>query len=258
MELWPAIDISKGRCVRLFQGDFGRETVYGDPVEVAARYLAEGASRLHVVDLDGALTGVAGNRDTVVAIARKTGLIVQAGGGVGDEQAASALLDSGIARVVVGTAAVMGAGEVLAGLAARWPGRVVAGLDYRSSRSESGSQRREVAVRGWAEASGVTLEEALERLEGLELAGVVVTDIGRDGTGSGPAISTYAELLGQSSLPLVASGGVASAGDIARLARLESGGRKVAGVIVGKALLSGAITMDEARRAAQLGSTGSA
>ncbi len=249
MELWPAIDITQGRCVRLRQGDFARQTEYGDPLEVATRYLEAGAKRLHVVDLDAARSGEAANRETIVRIARRTGLPVQAGGGVRSLEAAAALLEGGVARVVLGTAA-LSEETLLEAMLGRWPGRVVIGLDYRSARSGDGPVRRELAVRGWQEASGTLLEEALERLEGRRLAGVVVTDIARDGTGAGPDLAEYADLLGRCGQPLIASGGVSSAGDIARLARLEQAGRRIAGVVVGRALLSGSLTVAEAERAA--------
>lgn len=249
MELWPAIDITQGRCVRLRQGDFARQTEYGDPLEVATRYLEAGAKRLHVVDLDAARSGEAANRETIVRIARRTGLPVQAGGGVRSLEAAAALLEGGVARVVLGTAA-LSEETLLEAMLGRWPGRVVIGLDYRSSRPGDGPVRRELAVRGWQEASGTLLEEALERLEGRRLAGVVVTDIARDGTGAGPDLAEYADLLGRCGQPLIASGGISSAGDIARLARLEQAGRRIAGVVVGRALLSGSLTVAEAERAA--------
>ena len=248
MQLWPAIDIRGGRCVRLRQGDYASETEYGDPLEVASRYLEVGAKRLHVVDLDAARSGEAANAGTVVRIARRTGLPVQAGGGVRSLEAAAALLEGGVARVVVGTAALSEEG-LLEAMLLRWPGRVVVGLDYRSARSAEGVVRREVAVRGWQEASGILLEEALERLAGRELAGIVVTDIARDGTGAGPDLAEYADVLGRSDRPLIASGGVSSAGDIARLARLEAAGRRLAGVVVGKALLAGSLTVAEAEQA---------
>ncbi|HLI43237.1 MAG TPA: HisA/HisF-related TIM barrel protein [Acidimicrobiales bacterium] len=249
MDLWPAIDIREGRCVRLRRGDFDDETRYGDPLEVAARYLDEGATRLHVVDLDAARAGEAANRDLVLRIARRTGLFVQAGGGVRSVAAAAALLDGGVARVVVGTAAVSGDGDLLTELLERWPGRVVVGLDYRTEHLSGALLRRELAVRGWTEGTGISLEQALDRLGRRPLAAVAVTDIARDGTGAGPDLATLGELLARSTLPILASGGIGSAADIARIARLEAAGRRVAGVIIGTALLSGTLTLAEAQRA---------
>jgi phosphoribosylformimino-5-aminoimidazole carboxamide ribotide isomerase len=248
VDLWPAIDILDGRCVRLRRGDFEDETRYGDPVEVAERFLEGGATRLHVVDLDAARTGTAANRDAILQIVRRTGLIVQAGGGVRSLESAAALLDNGVGRVVVGTAAVTGDPELLAELTDRWPNRIVVGLDYRTQRGEAGP-RRELAVRGWVERSGVSLEMALTRLAFMPIAAVAVTDIDRDGTGAGPDLAGLRELLDETELPVIASGGIGSASDIARLSRLAEGGRGLAGVIVGKALLSGVLTIADAQRA---------
>ena len=249
MDLWPAIDIKDGRCVRLYQGDFASETAYGDPVEVACHYLEGGAERLHVVDLDAARSGEPVNRETILRIVRRTGLLVQAGGGVRDKAGAAALLENGVARVVVGTAALAGDRSTLAELVAAWPGRVAIGLDYRSSRGKDGTARRELAVRGWTESTGLLLEEALEWLATQPVAGIVATDIRRDGTGAGPDVVTYQELLEKTDRPVIASGGVGSAADIARLERLSAGGRKLSGVIVGKALVSGSLRLADARQA---------
>lgn len=243
MKLWPAIDLREGRCVRLRQGDFSAETAFGDPLAVAAQYKAAGARRLHLVDLDAARSGEPVNREVVLEITRRTGLEVEAGGGVRDEAAAAALLENGVARVVVGTAALSEGHALLRRLLSRWPGQIVVGLDYLV-------EAKEVAVRGWTESSGVFLEEALAALAGFELAAVVVTDISRDGTGEGPDVFTYGELLEATELPLVASGGVGTLAHIARLARLTRRGRQLDGVIVGKALLSGDFSLADAERAA--------
>jgi phosphoribosylformimino-5-aminoimidazole carboxamide ribotide isomerase len=242
MELWPALDIKDGRCVRLRQGDFDNETVFGDPLEVAQQLALAGATRLHVVDLDAAKTGEPVNRGLVLAIARKTRLRLQVGGGVRSEQAAAQLLEGGVERVILGTAA-LSEDALLSALTARWPGRVAVGLDFEV-------EKKEVAVRGWTEKSGIYLDEALARLAGLELAGVIVTDISKDGTGDGPDVVTYGELLEATELPLVAAGGVGSLQDIARLARLTRGGRRLAGVVVGRAILSGQIALGDAEHAA--------
>ena len=154
MELWPAVDIRAGKCVRLLRGQFASETVYGDPLEQAEAFVAAGASRLHVVDLDAAREGGAANRHVVLAIASSCGVPVQAGGGVRDQAAAAALLNGGVARVVVGTLAVEQP-EALARLAEQWPGRVLVGLDHRPAAGPDGSVRREVAVRGWVGSGGL-------------------------------------------------------------------------------------------------------
>lgn len=250
MDLWPAIDIRQGRCVRLRRGDFSEETTYGDPVEVATQFLEAGAERLHVVDLDAAVTGHAVNRDLILSIARRTGILVQAGGGVRSVDDAAALLDGGAARVVVGTAALRDDRSVLEAIVERFPRRVAVGLDYRAERGEDGEKHRMLSANGWTERTSISLERALVWLTTMDLASVIVTDINRDGTGAGPDLTEYQELLDLTSLPIVASGGVASPSDIARLARIESGGQRLAGVVVGKALLSGAMTLSDARHAA--------
>jgi phosphoribosylformimino-5-aminoimidazole carboxamide ribotide isomerase len=242
MELWPAIDIREGRCVRLQRGDFSLETPFGDPELVADEYVSSGAERLHIVDLDAALTGVGANRELIGRIIARARVPVQVGGGVRDEVAAEALIDLGVARVVIGTLAVEDA-ALLERLSERWPGRFVAGLDYR--RNAAGELQ--VAVRGWTQPSGRTVTEMLPQLGELQLAAVVVTDIDRDGTGDGPDLAGLAAVLRQSRLPVVASGGVANAPDLERLAALEvAGGRRLGGAIVGRALLSGQLSLVDA------------
>jgi len=230
MELFPAIDLRDGRSVRLAEGDFGRETVYGaDPVERARAFEAAGARWLHVVDLDAARTGVPVNRPVVAAIAGAVGIPVQAGGGVRTEADAAELFEGGVARVVVGTAAVTEAG-FLARLAQRWPGRVVAGVDHRAG---------EVKVKGWVEGSGRDVASVVAELAGAGAAAVVVTEISRDGLMLGPDLNGYRKLLASCPVPLIASGGVGSLDDLRRLARLKAGGRHLAGVIVGRAIYEG-------------------
>jgi phosphoribosylformimino-5-aminoimidazole carboxamide ribotide isomerase len=245
LELWPAIDIRAGRCVRLLRGQFSSETVYGDPLEQAEAFVLAGASRLHVVDLDAAREGGSPNRDVVVRIASSFGVPVQAGGGVRDETAAAALFGAGVARVVVGTVAVEQP-EVLARMARRWPGQVLVGLDHRPAAGPKGAFRREVAVRGWVDSGSLDLETALQRLENLPLGGVVVTDIDRDGTGAGPDLAGLAQVLALTGLAVVASGGIAGTADLVALAGLGTGASRLAGAIVGRALLSGALSISEA------------
>ena len=235
MELLPAIDLHEGGAVRLVQGDFGRVRTYGDPVDLAHSYVAGGARWVHVVDLDAARTGSPVNRATVLAVVHAVDVRVQVGGGVRTEADARALLDEGAARVVLGTAALESP-ELVADLARRYPGQVAVGLDHRGG---------ELAVRGWEHGSGVTLAAALDGLSGLALGAVVVTAIDRDGMLRGPDLDGLAATLGQSALPVVASGGVRSAADVAALARLVVDGRSLAGAIVGTALVEGAMTVEE-------------
>ena len=233
MELFPAIDIRDGKCVRLLQGDFAQETVYGDdPVAVAKSYEAAGARWIHVVDLDAARTGEPVNREVVVAIAGAVGAKVQAGGGVRD----ASLLEAGVDRVVMGTAAVEEP-ALVGRLAAAFRDRVAVGLDTRDG---------EVAIRGWTEASGQRILEALGRFEKVGVAAFVVTEIGRDGTLAGPDVEGLRQVLEATSVDVIASGGVGSLDDLRMLAGLEAHGRRLAGAIVGKALYEGVFTVEEA------------
>jgi phosphoribosylformimino-5-aminoimidazole carboxamide ribotide isomerase len=237
VDLFPSIDIRGGRCVRLYQGDYGRETVYeGDPVTVAESYAAGGAPWVHVVDLDASRTGELVNRPIVAAIAAAVDVPVQVGGGVRDDAAADALLDAGVRRVVVGTAALDDPAWVRR-LAARHPGRVALGLDARG---------REVAVRGWTLGSGRDLVDMAGDFADAGLAALVVTSIGVDGTLAGPDLDQLAAVLAASPLDVVASGGVGSLEHVRALAALDVGGRRLAGAIVGRALYEGAFAVPEA------------
>lgn len=237
MDLYPAIDLRDGRCVRLAQGDHARETVYGDdPVAVARGFEAAGAAWVHAVDLDAARSGRPANREAVAAIAAAVSVPVQAGGGVRDEAAAQALLGAGVARVVVGTAALEEP-DLVRRLAARHPGRVAVGLDHR---------RGELRVRGWTEGSGATLADALVRFADAGVAAFVVTDVGRDGMLAGPDLDGLAAALAATPVDVVASGGVATLDDLRALAALEAGGRRLAGAIVGKAIYEGRFGVEEA------------
>ena len=236
MDLYPAVDLRAGRCVRLYQGDFGQETAYGtDPVTVAKEFAAAGAPWIHVVDLDAARTGVPENRDVVEAIARAVRPSrVQAGGGVRDRAAAEALFATGVDRVVLGTAAVERP-DLVRALAADHP--VAVGLDVRG---------REAAVRGWTARSGHDLFSLLDAYADAGVAAVVVTEISRDGTLTGPDLDGLAAVLESTALPVIASGGVANLSDLTALATLEAGGRRLAGAVVGKALHEDRFSLEEA------------
>ncbi|MBW3573655.1 MAG: 1-(5-phosphoribosyl)-5-[(5-phosphoribosylamino)methylideneamino]imidazole-4-carboxamide isomerase [Actinobacteria bacterium] len=237
MELLPAIDVRGGRFVRLHQGNYDAETVYGDdPVSVARRFADAGAPWIHMVDLDAARTGEAVNRALVAAVAGAIGVRVQTGGGVRDEAAIAGLLRAGVSRVVLGTAA-MEDPAMVARAAARHPGAVAVGLDARDG---------EVAVRGWISGSGVSVLDAARRFDGVGVAALIVTDIDRDGTLAGPDLDGLAAVLAATSVDVVASGGVGSLDDLRALASLDVGGRRLAGTIVGKALYEGAFTVEEA------------
>jgi len=234
VELIPSIDLRGGRVVRLEQGDYARETRYeADPATVARAFAAAGARRIHVVDLDGARDGQAGN-DAVIRqiLAACPGVAVQVGGGMRTRERVEEVLGAGAARVVIGTAALESP-ELLKDLATRFPERMILGLDARDGK---------VAVRGWRETSADTVERVLARFESLPLAALLHTDIGRDGLLGGPNVEATAALARRSAFPVLASGGVGSLDDLERLART----RVIAGAIVGKAIYSGAIRVDEA------------
>ncbi|HMG44880.1 MAG TPA: 1-(5-phosphoribosyl)-5-[(5-phosphoribosylamino)methylideneamino]imidazole-4-carboxamide isomerase [Acidimicrobiales bacterium] len=236
MELYPAIDLLGGKCVQLYQGDYGRSRVYGDdPVAQAKAFAAEGAPWVHMVDLDAARTGSPRNRDLIAAVAGAVDVPVQTGGGVRDDAAAAALFDAGVRRVVVGTAALESPDWVRR-LARRYPGGVAVGLDARG---------RDVAVRGWLEDSGRDVVDVAREFEDAGVAALVVTEIGRDGTLEGPALDQLAAVLEATSLDVVASGGVGSLDDLRALAALEVGARRLAGAIVGTAIYEGAFTVTE-------------
>jgi phosphoribosylformimino-5-aminoimidazole carboxamide ribotide isomerase len=243
MDLLPAIDLRGGTAVRLTQGDFAREDRYGDPVALAASYIEAGARWIHVVDLDGARTGVPHERavlGAIVRLANEAGVEVEFGGGIRSEDDAAEVLDSGVSRVVLGTAALEE--PALAGRSARrWPGRVAVGLDYRVG--EDGVA--EAQAQGWLAGSGQSLGDLLELWQHDPIGAVVATSVARDGMLSGPDLAGLQALLEATSLPVVASGGVSTVDDLVALAGLESGGRRLSGAIVGKAIVEGRFSVEE-------------
>jgi phosphoribosylformimino-5-aminoimidazole carboxamide ribotide isomerase len=243
MDLLPAIDLRGGTAVRLTQGDFAREDRYGDPVALAASYIGAGARWIHVVDLDGARTGVPHERAVlggIVRLANEAGVEVEFGGGIRSEDDAEEVLGSGVSRVVLGTAALEE--PALAGRSARrWPGRVAVGLDYRVG--EDGVA--EAQAQGWLAGSGQSLTELLELWQHDPIGAVVATSVARDGMLSGPDLAGLEALLEATSLPVVASGGVSNVDDLVALAGLEGGGRRLSGAIVGKAIVEGRFSVEE-------------
>jgi phosphoribosylformimino-5-aminoimidazole carboxamide ribotide isomerase len=237
VDLYPAIDLRAGRAVRLYQGDYSQETVYGtDPVAVARSFASAGARWIHVVDLDAARSGVAENRGVVASIAGAVhpSVAVQSGGGVRAADAAEALMSAGVARVVLGTAALESP-ELVAELASRMP--VAVGLDVRG---------REVAIRGWTAGSGADVLDVVRRFEDVGVEAVIVTQIARDGTLSGPDVDGLSSVLEATSLAVIASGGVGTLADLETLASLSAAGRTLAGAIVGKALYEHRFTLEQA------------
>ncbi len=237
MEIIPAIDLRGGRCVRLYQGDYARETVFSDdPLGVAERWQAEGGQRLHIVDLDGAHSGNPANLAAITAITRRLDIPTQVGGGIRSADTAAALFDAGAARVVVGTAAASNPALVEELCRRFGSGRVVVALDARDGL---------VAIRGWTETSAITATELARRMADLGAQRVLYTDIARDGTLEEPNYAATAALARDSGLAVLCAGGVGAAAHIARL--LPTGAEAA---IIGRALYTGDITVAEALAAA--------
>jgi phosphoribosylformimino-5-aminoimidazole carboxamide ribotide isomerase len=237
LTLYPAIDLRAGRAVRLTQGDFAAETVYADePVAVARAFAVAGAAWIHVVDLDAARTGEPANLAAIEAITATVSCPVQVGGGVRSLEAAGALLLAGASRVVVGTA-VVERPELVTDLCASHPGRIAVGLDARG---------RAVATRGWTESSGADLLDRARSLEAAGVAALIVTEISRDGTMTGPDLEQLGAVLEATTTPVIASGGVGGLSDLRALAGLERAGRHLAGAVVGRALYEGRFSLAEA------------
>jgi phosphoribosylformimino-5-aminoimidazole carboxamide ribotide isomerase len=238
MDVIPAIDILDGRCVRLYQGDYQQSEVFGeDPVEVAQRWYSQGAKYLHVVDLDGAKEGKPKNLKVIEAIARSIPMRVQMGGGLRDRESIISVLRSGVSRVILGTAAVENS-QLIADICAEFPEQIMIGIDARDGK---------VATRGWLTTSDVMAVDLAKRMTEVGVAGIIYTDIHRDGTMQGPNIEALRQLAENVNVPVIASGGVSSITDLLNLVSLESVG--VTGAIVGKAIYTGDIQLREAIRA---------
>jgi len=231
----PAIDLIGGRVVRLTRGDFAAETVYhDDPPALAADFAARGATRLHVVDLDGARLGYPAQAELVQAMVQASGLDIEIGGGLRSLEAISAYLDGARpARwAILGTAALK-APDLVREACARWPDRIIVGIDARKGR---------VAVEGWLETSLATPTELATAFKGAGVAAIIYTDISRDGTGDGPNIDATTQLARAVGLPIIASGGVATVEHLAALRATYDDG--VVGVVVGRAILSGELPLE--------------
>jgi len=232
MQIWPAIDLRGGKCVRLQQGDYDRETVFGeDPAAMARHWVDQGARYLHLVDLDGARSGQIENWISITAILNAVSVPCELGGGVRDRQSIARLLDLGMARVVVGTRALK---EPLwfREMCQKFPGQVALGIDARGGR---------VATDGWLETSDQAATEMAQQFAGEPMAAIIYTDIATDGMLSGPNLDAIDEMRHASHVPVIASGGVTTADDISRLVE-----RQVAGCIIGRALYEGTLTLADA------------
>ena len=235
MVLFPAIDLKDGRCVRLEQGDMSRATLFNDdPAAQAADFAAQGFTWLHVVDLNGAFEGRPVNAPAVEAILASVDLSVQLGGGIRDRAAIDRWLDRNVTRVVLGTAAVNDP-DLVRDAARAHPGRIAVGIDARGGR---------VAVRGWAETTDMEASDLARRFEDAGVAAIVYTDIERDGVLTGLNLDATIALAGAVSIPVIASGGLASLDDIRRMMRPEYAA--LAGAISGRALYDGRLDAREA------------
>jgi phosphoribosylformimino-5-aminoimidazole carboxamide ribotide isomerase len=232
MQVIPAIDLRGGRCVRLRHGDFDQETVFGDdPTAMAARWESEGAARIHLVDLDGAKTGRPVNVVAVKLIIERVAVPCQLGGGLRDQATIATWLDAGLDRVVVGTQALRDP-DWFGLMAETYPGRLILGLDALDGR---------VATGGWLDVSSVQALTLARQFDRLPLAGIVYTDIARDGTLEGPNLPAIAALADAVRTAVIASGGVGELQDLERLAALP-----IAGCIVGRALYEGRFSLADA------------
>jgi phosphoribosylformimino-5-aminoimidazole carboxamide ribotide isomerase len=231
----PAIDLKDGRCVRLAQGDFGRSTVYAeDPVQMASTWKTKGAERLHVVDLDGSREGVPRHEAVIGAIVNATGLPVEVGGGIREMRTVERYLEKGIRWVILGTAALRDPIFVRNACSA-YPDRVILGID---------AIRGRLAVQGWTEQTEWTPVDLARRFAENRPAALVYTDIARDGMETGVNIESTREVAEKTGIPVIASGGVAGIEDIRRVMSIEKSG--VFGVIAGKALYTGALSLEAA------------
>ena len=236
MRFYPAIDLKDGDCVRLYKGEMDAATVYGgDPAAQARAFAAAGCDWLHVVDLNGAFEGRPVNGAAVDAILAAGGQKVQLGGGIRNREMIEAWLGKGVARVILGTAAVKDPGLVMEGCKS-FPGRIAVGIDARDGR---------VAVEGWAEAADVTALDLARKFEDAGVAAIIYTDIDRDGAMEGPNVAATVELAEAVQIPVIASGGVSSMDDLRALR--DAGRGLLDGVISGRALYDGAIDAAEAR-----------
>jgi phosphoribosylformimino-5-aminoimidazole carboxamide ribotide isomerase len=237
VEVWPAIDLRGGKCVRLQQGDYDRETVFSDdPVSIAQHWAEQGAQYLHLVDLDGAREGQPRNLSAVAAILKAVNVFCELGGGIREEHSIRKLLDLGLGRVVIGTLALRQP-EWFRSMCRQFPHRLVLGIDARDGK---------VATHGWLETSNLAATELARQFGNEPLAAIIYTDIATDGMLSGPNFAAMAEMQAAVSLPVVASGGVTTAADVARLAAIP-----VAGCIIGRALYERTISLPEAIAAAE-------
>lgn len=238
MDVIPAIDLLEGRCVRLYQGDYEQSQVFSEsPVDVAKAWVEQGATRLHLVDLDGAKAGKIVNLAAIEAITNAVDVKIEVGGGLRDRTSVEQLFNLGVQWAILGTVAVEQP-QLVQELCQQFPQQIIVGIDARNGM---------VATRGWLETSQVLATQLATQMQELGAAAIIYTDINRDGTLQGPNIDALRELVNAISIPVIASGGVSSVTDLLSLLALEAQG--VTGAIVGKALYTGDINLQEALRA---------
>ena len=235
MIIYPAIDIRGGRCVRLTEGRFDAETVFADdPAEMALKWTGLGAEFLHLVDLDGALAGEGKNVPVIQRILKSVSIPVQLGGGIRNLETIEKLLELGVTRLILGSAAVKNP-ELVAEACKKYPGHIAVGIDAKNG---------EVAIEGWGQGSGVAATELAKKMASFGVETIIYTDISRDGMLSGVNVEATAALARACGVPIIASGGVASLDDIRRVKAVEGDG--VQGCIIGKAIYTGAVDLKEA------------
>jgi len=231
----PAVDIKNGQCVRLAQGDFERVTVYCDnPVDMARRWAQEGAERIHIVDLNGSVAGLPKNAPVILEIAQTVGVPVEVGGGIRNMETISHYLENGVANVILGTAAVLDE-EFVRQATNKYPGKIILGIDALEG---------QVAVHGWTQKTGQNAIDLAEQFADCDIMAIVYTDIQRDGMETGVNVEQTRALARAVSVPVIASGGVATLADIDRLLAVRD--CSFYGVIFGRALYTGAIGLVEA------------
>ena len=236
MEIIPAIDLLNGKCVRLNQGNYNEVTKFNsDPVEQAQNWESQGAERLHLVDLDGAKTGEPINDLTIKEIKNSISIPIQLGGGIRNAERAKELFEIGIDRIILGTIAIENP-ELVKVLSREYPKRIAVGIDAKEGM---------VATRGWLRQSKITSLELAKRLNDLELAAIISTDISTDGTLKGPNVKALREIAEVSINPVIASGGIGSIADLISLADVENEG--IEAIIVGRALYDGSVDLKEAQ-----------
>ena len=237
MQIWPASDIRGGRCVRLVKGDYDQETVYGfNPADMAVRFQADGATGLHLVDLDGARDGDNPNQKQIAEVVNEVNVPCQLGGGIRNEKTIRDYLDLGLSRLIVGTKALTDAAWLVE-MCGKYPGKLLVAIDARDGR---------VSTDGWKKTSATNAVDLAQKISANAIAGIIYTDIAKDGMLGGPNITAMQEMVAAVDVPVIASGGVTTAEDVARLTTVG-----VEGCVVGRALYEGHLTLQNAMVAAR-------